>query len=45
MPTMGRSVFQSFFMLTTAQPSLVASSISAWVKVPTCVSGSPPAGP
>ena len=36
---------QSFFMLITTQPCFVASSYSAWVKVPTFVSGSPSAGP
>ena len=37
--------FQSFFMLMTIQPFFFASSYSAWVKVPTLVSGSPWAGP
>ena len=37
--------FQSFFMLMTNQPFDLASSYSAWVKVPTLVSGSPWAGP
>jgi hypothetical protein len=37
--------FQSFFMLTTTQSLLLASAISAWVKVPTLVAGSPWAGP
>ena len=37
--------FQSFFMLITVQPFFLASSYSAWVKVPTLVSGSPSAGP
>jgi len=37
--------FQSFFMLTTVQPFFLASSYSAWVKVPTLESGSPCAGP
>jgi hypothetical protein len=36
--------FQSFFMLMTVQPSCFASSYSAWVKVPTLVSGNPWAG-
>jgi hypothetical protein len=34
--------FQSFFMLMTVQPCFFASSYSAWVKVPTLVSGSRP---
>jgi len=37
--------FQSFLMLMTIQPSFFASSYSAWVNVPTFVSGSPCAGP
>ena len=37
--------FQSFFMLMIIQPSFFASSYSAWVNVPTFVSGSPLAGP
>jgi len=37
--------FQSFFMLMTVQPFCFASSYSAWVKVPTLVSGRPCAGP
>ena len=37
--------FQSFLMLMTTQPCFFASSYSAWVKVPTRVSGSPSAGP
>jgi hypothetical protein len=36
--------FQPFFMLMTVQPSCFPSSYSAWVKVPTLVSGSPWAG-
>ena len=40
-----KRVFQSFFMLITVQPSAFAVSVSAWLKVPTGVSGSPPAGP
>jgi hypothetical protein len=36
---------QSFFILITVQPLLFASSYNAWVKVPTVVSGRPPAGP
>ena len=37
--------FQSFFMLITVQCRVFASSISDSAKVPTLVSGSPPAGP
>ena len=37
--------FQSFCMLITTQPSFFASPISASGKLPTWVSGSPPAGP
>jgi hypothetical protein len=37
--------FQSLFMLITVQPRVFASSMSDWGKVPTLVSGSPPAGP
>jgi hypothetical protein len=37
--------FQSFFMLITVQARDFASSMSAWVNVPTLLSGSPPAGP
>ena len=36
---------QSSFMLMTVQPRCLASSISAWEKVPTCESGRPLAGP
>jgi hypothetical protein len=36
---------QSCFMLTTVQLFCFASSYSAWVKVPTLVSGNPWAGP
>jgi hypothetical protein len=38
-------IFQSFFMLITVQPLVLASSYKAWVKVPTLVSGRLPAGP
>lgn len=41
----GKIRFQSFFMLTTTHPRWRASSLSAWVKVPTLVSGRPSAGP
>ena len=41
----GNSRFQSSFMLITTQPRFFASSYSAWVKVPTLVSGRPWAGP
>src|SRR3954462_6174488 len=37
--------FQSSFMLMTDQPRVLASSIRGWEKVPTLVSGNPPAGP
>src|SRR5215813_13638857 len=37
--------FQSFFMRITTQPCFIASSYSAWLKVPTFVSGNPSAGP
>jgi len=37
--------FQSFFMLITVHPLAFASPISDWSKVPTLVSGKPPAGP
>jgi hypothetical protein len=37
--------FQSFFMLITVQARAFASAISAWLNVPTLVSGNPPAGP
>ncbi len=40
-----KSVFQSSLMLMTIQPSALAVSISAWLKVPTDVSRSPSAGP
>ena len=41
----GKMRRQSFFMLITVQPSFFASSYSAWVKVPTLLSGRPWAGP
>jgi hypothetical protein len=41
----GKIRFQSFFMLITVQPFLFASAIKASEKVPTWVSGRPPAGP
>src|SRR5277367_2868619 len=37
--------FQSFFMLITIHPCVLASSYMAWLKVPIVVSGSPCAGP
>jgi len=37
--------FQSFLMLITFQPLVLASSYSACVNVPTLVSGRPLAGP
>jgi hypothetical protein len=40
-----KMVFQSFFMLITVQPSALAVSSSAWLKVPILLSGSPSAGP
>jgi hypothetical protein len=42
---LANTVFQSFFMLITTQPFCLASSMSAWEKVPTLVSGKPFAGP
>ena len=41
----GKTVFQSFFMLTTVQPSFFACSSSAGVKEPSLTSGNPRAGP
>jgi len=37
--------FQSGFMLITTEPLFFASAVRASEKVPTCVSGRPPAGP
>ena len=44
-PQKAKIRFQSVFMLITIQPRFFASSCSAWVKLPTRVSGSPCAGP
>ena len=40
-----KMVFQAFFILITVQPSALAVSISAWLKVPILLSGRPSAGP
>jgi hypothetical protein len=41
----GKMVFQSFFILITIHPFLLASAMRASEKVPTWVSGRPPPGP
>jgi hypothetical protein len=44
-PSDAKIRFQSFFRLIIVQPLLCASVVSESEKVPTFVSGSPPAGP